>query len=64
MRKLLAAIRLVPFTQLLLLIIAILLYLNLQEQRITNERLNGIDNDVAHYLWQIEQDMPSNGTLQ
>lgn len=64
MKKLIGWLRLIPVTQILLLAIAVLLYMNWQEQRNTNKLVNGLDNDVLQYLPQIARSMPDNrGTL-
>jgi Na+/phosphate symporter len=58
MKRILAALRLIPFTQILLLTIAVLLYLNWQEQRNTSYKVDELDNDLLRYLPQIAHDMP------
>jgi hypothetical protein len=59
MKRILAALRLIPFTQILLLAIAVLLYLNWQEQRNTTYKVDELDNDVLRYLPQIVRNMPA-----
>jgi Na+/phosphate symporter len=59
MKRILVALRLIPFTQILLLTIAVLLYLNWQEQRNTSYKVDELDNDVLRYLPQIARNMPA-----
>jgi hypothetical protein len=58
MKRILGALRAVPFTQILLLAIAVLLYLNWQEQRNTTQKVDALDDHVLRYLPEIARHMP------
>lgn len=58
MAKLLGFIRAVPFNQIFLLAIAVLLFLQWREQCSIVKNLEEANRDIYRILWQIDQDIP------